>query len=160
MDRSPEGLLCLNYRTSLEYRGDGSWRCRTASVAGEAGLYRGDVACFSLRYGEARLRELHSDQAGRRSDRVTDAEAKCVQGDECFTRKGVIHSGPKVGQVKTYRLDPSFGFKGRAKNMGKLLELVHSKDARKNPVKAPPASEEKRLEVEGQLKMFDAPEGK
>ena len=74
--------------------------------------------------------------------------------------KGVIHSGPKVGQVKTYRLDPSFGFKGRAKNMGKLLELVHGKDGRKNSVKAPPVSEEKRLEVEGQLKMFDAPEGK
>ena len=71
----------------------------------------------------------------------------------------MIHSGPKVGQVKTYRLDPSFGFKGRAKNMGKLLELVHGKNTRKNPVKAAPASEEKRLEVEGQLKMFDAPEG-
>lgn len=74
--------------------------------------------------------------------------------------KGVIHAGPNVGQVKTYRLDPSFGFKGRAKNMGKLLELVHGKDARKNPVKAAPVSEEKRLEVEGQLRMFDASEGK
>ena len=52
--------------------------------------------------------------------------------------KGVIHAGPNVGQVKTYRLDPSFGFKGRAKNMGKLLELVHGKDGRKNSVKAPP----------------------
>lgn len=74
--------------------------------------------------------------------------------------RGVFHAGPKVGQVKTYRLDPSFGFKGRAKNMGKLLELVHGGDGRKNPVKAPPVSEEKRLEVEGQLKMFDAPGGK
>ena len=51
-------------------------------------------------------------------------------------RKGVFHPGPKVGQVKTYRLDPSFGYKGRAKNMGKLLELVHGGDGRKNPTKA------------------------
>ena len=53
-----------------------------------------------------------------------------------FTQAGVIHIGPKLGQVKTYRLDPSFGFKGRAKNMGKLLELVHGADGRKNPAKA------------------------
>lgn len=48
---------------------------------------------------------------------------------------GVIHAGPNVGQVKTYRLDPSFGFKGKAKNMGKLLELVHGADGRKRPTR-------------------------
>ena len=43
--------------------------------------------------------------------------------------------------------------------MGKLLELVHGKDGRK--LRKGTASERgKRLEVEGQLKMFDAPEGK
>lgn len=36
--------------------------------------------------------------------------------------KGIIHEGPKVGRVKTYRLDPSFGYKGKAKNMTKLVK--------------------------------------
>lgn len=33
-----------------------------------------------------------------------------------LVEKGIIHKGPKVGNQLTYRLDPSFGFKGRAKN--------------------------------------------
>lgn len=33
-----------------------------------------------------------------------------------LTEKGIIHRGPKVGTMLTYRLDPTFGVKGRAKN--------------------------------------------
>lgn len=33
-----------------------------------------------------------------------------------LTEKGIIHRGPKVGTMLTYRLDPNFGVKGRAKN--------------------------------------------
>jgi hypothetical protein len=36
--------------------------------------------------------------------------------------KRVIHKGPKVGTSLTYRLDPNFGFKGRAKNHGALKQ--------------------------------------
>ena len=60
---------------------------------------------------------------------------------------------------KTYRLDPSFGFKGRAKNMGKLWNWCTVRMPEK-PCKGTASERRKRLEVEGQLKMFDAPEGK
>ncbi|MNW61073.1 MarR family protein [compost metagenome] len=33
-----------------------------------------------------------------------------------LVEKGIIHRGPKVGTMLTYRLDPNFGVKGRAKN--------------------------------------------
>jgi len=33
-----------------------------------------------------------------------------------LVEKGIIHKGPKVGTMLTYRLDPNFGVKGRAKN--------------------------------------------
>ncbi len=33
-----------------------------------------------------------------------------------LVEKGIIHKGPKVGSMLTYRLDPTFGVKGRAKN--------------------------------------------
>jgi len=33
-----------------------------------------------------------------------------------LVEKGIIHKGPKVGTSWTYRLDPNFGWKGRAKN--------------------------------------------
>jgi predicted transcriptional regulator len=33
-----------------------------------------------------------------------------------LVEKGIIHKGPKVGSMLTYRLDPNFGVKGRAKN--------------------------------------------
>lgn len=62
-------------------------------------------------------------------------KANVSRAMKILTQAGVIHAGPNVGQVKTYRLDPSFGFKGRAKNMGKLLELVHGGDGRNRPDK-------------------------
>lgn len=34
-----------------------------------------------------------------------------------LVEKGIIHEGPKAGTNKTYRLDPQFGYKGRAKNI-------------------------------------------
>lgn len=37
---------------------------------------------------------------------------------------GVIHEGPKVGKVKTYRLDPSFGWKGKGKNYVKEVNRL------------------------------------
>ena len=37
---------------------------------------------------------------------------------------GIIHKGPKVGLSWTYRLDPNFGYKGRAKNIRKLQNAI------------------------------------
>lgn len=37
---------------------------------------------------------------------------------------GVIHEGPKIGKVKTYRLDPSFGWKGKGKNYVKEVNRL------------------------------------
>jgi len=37
---------------------------------------------------------------------------------------GIIHKGPKVGLSWTYRLDPNFGYKGRAKNIQKLQNAI------------------------------------
>ena len=73
--------------------------------------------------------------------------------------KGVIHSGPKVGQVKTYRLDPSFDSKGGRKIWGNFWNWCTVRMPEK-PRKGTASERRKRLEVEGQLKMFDAPEGK
>lgn len=33
-----------------------------------------------------------------------------------LVKEGIIYEGPRVGKVKTYRLDPSFGWKGKGKN--------------------------------------------
>ena len=41
-----------------------------------------------------------------------------------LVEKGIIHEGPKLGLTKSYRLDPNFGFKGRAKNMAKVFDLI------------------------------------
>lgn len=37
---------------------------------------------------------------------------------------GIIHKGPKVGLSWTYRLDPNFGYKGKAKNIRKLQNAI------------------------------------
>lgn len=37
---------------------------------------------------------------------------------------GIIHKGPKVGLSWTYRLDPNFGYKGKARNMQKLQNAI------------------------------------
>jgi len=42
-----------------------------------------------------------------------------------FVDQGILHKGPKVGTSWTYRLDPSFGVKGRAKNEKKIREEIH-----------------------------------
>lgn len=41
-----------------------------------------------------------------------------------LTEKGIIHEGPKVGRTKTYRLDPHFGYKGKAKNIEKTKKAL------------------------------------
>jgi len=41
-----------------------------------------------------------------------------------LVEKGIIHEGPKIGKTKTYRLDPSFGYKGRSKNYEKLKKAI------------------------------------
>ena len=41
-----------------------------------------------------------------------------------LVEKGIIHEGPKVGRIKTYRLDPSFGYKGRYKNYEKVKKAI------------------------------------
>lgn len=41
-----------------------------------------------------------------------------------LVEKGIIHEGPKVGRTKTYRLDPSFGYKGRYKNYEKVKKAI------------------------------------
>jgi len=41
-----------------------------------------------------------------------------------LAEKGIIHEGPKVGKTKTYRLDPSFGYKGRYKNYEKVKKAI------------------------------------
>lgn len=38
--------------------------------------------------------------------------------------RGIIVRGVKVGRVWTYRLSPSFGFKGNSKNYGKLMRDI------------------------------------
>jgi predicted DNA-binding transcriptional regulator len=43
-----------------------------------------------------------------------------------FVEHGILHKGPKVGTSWTYRLDPSFGVKGRAKNQKKIRDEIHS----------------------------------
>jgi DNA-binding transcriptional ArsR family regulator len=50
-----------------------------------------------------------ADQLGMKKPNVSRSMAVLVE-------KGIIHKGPKVGTSCTYRLDPSFGLKGRAKN--------------------------------------------
>jgi predicted DNA-binding transcriptional regulator len=42
-----------------------------------------------------------------------------------FVDQGILHKGPKVGTSWTYRLDPTFGVKGRAKNQKKIREEIH-----------------------------------
>jgi len=41
-----------------------------------------------------------------------------------LVEKGIIHEGPKVGRIKTYRFDPSFGYKGRYKNYEKVKKAI------------------------------------
>ncbi|MBZ5753709.1 MarR family transcriptional regulator [Metabacillus rhizolycopersici] len=38
--------------------------------------------------------------------------------------EGILHKGPKVGTSSTYRLDPGFGLKGRAKNQKKIRDEI------------------------------------
>jgi predicted transcriptional regulator len=38
--------------------------------------------------------------------------------------RGILIRGAKVGRVWTYRLSPSFGFKGNSKNYGKLMRDI------------------------------------
>lgn len=41
-----------------------------------------------------------------------------------FVDQGILHKGPKVGTSWTYRLDPYFGVKGRAKNQKKIRDEI------------------------------------
>jgi len=41
-----------------------------------------------------------------------------------LVEKGIIHEGPKVGKTKTYRLDPSFGYKGKIRNYEKTKKAI------------------------------------
>lgn len=43
-----------------------------------------------------------------------------------LTQKGIIHRGPKVGTMLTYRLDPNFGVKGRAKNEKNIRQDIEA----------------------------------
>ncbi|WP_375102229.1 replication/maintenance protein RepL (plasmid) [Paenibacillus sp. RS8] len=51
-----------------------------------------------------------------------------------LVEKGVIHKGPKVGSMLTYRLDPNFGVKGRAKNEKNIRRDIDAM-ARENGLK-------------------------
>lgn len=37
---------------------------------------------------------------------------------------GIIIKGPKVGRSNTYRLSPTFGFKGKSKNFAKMMSDI------------------------------------
>lgn len=42
--------------------------------------------------------------------------------------KGIVLPGPKLGRSASYRLNPSYGWKGKVTNLAKTrLELVHSR---------------------------------
>lgn len=41
-----------------------------------------------------------------------------------LVEEGILHKGPKVGTSFTYRLDPGFGVKGRAKNQKRIKEEI------------------------------------
>ena len=42
--------------------------------------------------------------------------------------KGIILSGPKLGRTTSYRLNPTYGWKGKVTNLAKTrLELIHSR---------------------------------
>lgn len=44
-------------------------------------------------------------------------------------KKGVILPGPKLGRSSSYRLNPTYGWKGKVTNLAKTrLELVHSRE--------------------------------
>jgi hypothetical protein len=43
-------------------------------------------------------------------------------------KKGIILPGPKLGRTNSYRLNPTYGWKGKVTNLAKTrLELVHSR---------------------------------
>ncbi|RKP43776.1 MarR family transcriptional regulator [Cohnella endophytica] len=58
-----------------------------------------------LRIGQQEI----ADELGMKKPNVSRAMKVLVE-------KRIIHKGPKVGTSLTYRLDPGFGLKGRAKN--------------------------------------------
>jgi predicted transcriptional regulator len=46
--------------------------------------------------------------------------------------KGIILQGPKMGKVSSYRLNSTYGWKGKVTNLSKnLLELVHKRQETK-----------------------------
>jgi len=52
------------------------------------------------------------------------ARSHISAGIKKLVEQGILHKGPKVGTSWTYRLDPSFGVKGRAKNQKKIREEI------------------------------------
>jgi DNA-binding transcriptional regulator GbsR (MarR family) len=43
-------------------------------------------------------------------------------------KKGIILPGPKLGRTSSYRLNPTYGWKGKVTNLSKTrLELIHSR---------------------------------
>ena len=79
-----------------------------------------------------------------------------------LVRLGAIIEGPKVGQNRTYRLNPTFGWKGSSKNHHKALR-THEKAAaagltvhRGGKGKEPTDAEIRaQLEAEGQARLID-----
>jgi hypothetical protein len=47
----------------------------------------------------------------------------------------VLIEGPKAGPLRTYRLNPTFGWKGSAKNHKNVVDLESRKKAKKTPKK-------------------------
>ena len=75
---------------------------------------------------------------------------------------GAILEGPKVGQSRTYRLDPTFGWKGSSKNHHKALRTAEKAKAAGLTVhkggKASAATDEAlrtELEADGQGRLID-----
>jgi hypothetical protein len=50
---------------------------------------------------------------------------------------GVLLEGPKAGPLRTYRLNPNFGWKGSAKNHLSVIKLDKKKKTAKAPATAP-----------------------
>lgn len=54
-------------------------------------------------------------------------KANVFRSIKVLLEKGIILPGPKLGRTSSYRLNPTYGWKGKVTNLAKTrLELIHS----------------------------------
>jgi hypothetical protein len=127
VDRDTEEIFHIPIFTRSTYKGGGFFMAMQEGFIhlAKLGLKGQEMQILMYVFGKLDFENWIRISQTEISNELGIARPHISAAFKTFVNQGILHKGPKVGTSWTYRLDPSFGVKGRAKNQKKIREEIH-----------------------------------